>query len=556
MNSIKLKEKYWNIYSKFYEDNDIILSMPFVVNRMWDFFNDYEWISIKQKIPLRIYLWLTKSKKVEFWDILFFDHLNKDFDNVNFESIIYVKDYIDYIRNISKETWIKINILSEIPKSYWMWFNSIFSSILDIWVNIFLKNISSKEIVNLSLSNNINVDINEKEIWKFICRKDKLIPSIWRVGLTTIITSFFNYKYHFIGWRKIKNWTKFFYTYKIEELLKNTIKEYNTFDYYLYYSWIPSRLENLNYQFNDYNNNIIEGIANLKNIILEKEANNEKFIWIFSENFLEEKIIKSYYNNLLNISSLEVLYKFLNLYKWDFCELRQSELILSLNKIRIGNYITKEVNRDSYKLLNNIILGFNEFMNDEISINQNDSLNTWWSIIICSKSDHYRSIIKNKLEVKMFTNFYNSFEDWFEENWIIFHKVKYNLDRISFYSNTEHNNYNSIKDIEGKFDILINNKINKIKFKNLQNPKLLSHQTTCELLSIFLKYNKELIHNTEISRSTYSLSKSEMKSKIIKPFVLECNKYFWEDKLTIELEWKSNSYFIKFRTKLKIWIID
>jgi len=58
MNSKKLKQIHQKIYEDFFTKNNFIISLPLLINWAGENFNNYKWIRIKQKLPLRIYLWI------------------------------------------------------------------------------------------------------------------------------------------------------------------------------------------------------------------------------------------------------------------------------------------------------------------------------------------------------------------------------------------------------------------------------------------------------------------------------------------------------------------
>jgi hypothetical protein len=55
MNSKHLKGTYKDIYEQFFQKNQIVVSAPFVMTWAGDISKFYSGMSIKQKIPLRIY---------------------------------------------------------------------------------------------------------------------------------------------------------------------------------------------------------------------------------------------------------------------------------------------------------------------------------------------------------------------------------------------------------------------------------------------------------------------------------------------------------------------
>lgn len=56
MNSKNLKKTYIQTYEKFFLENQTVISAPFVLSRSGDILHNYSGVSIKQKIPLRIYM--------------------------------------------------------------------------------------------------------------------------------------------------------------------------------------------------------------------------------------------------------------------------------------------------------------------------------------------------------------------------------------------------------------------------------------------------------------------------------------------------------------------
>lgn len=75
MNSKQLQIEFKDVYKKFYHENQIVISTPFVMNRAGDIHSKYSGLSIKQKIPLRLYFGLKKidTPSFEFDNIIYFD---------------------------------------------------------------------------------------------------------------------------------------------------------------------------------------------------------------------------------------------------------------------------------------------------------------------------------------------------------------------------------------------------------------------------------------------------------------------------------------------------
>lgn|GEM_PF-1376310 len=75
MNSRNLKITYAKNYENFFLENSLVFSAPFVMNRSGDLLNNYSGVSIKQKVPLRIYIGCTKnsSGKITFGTMSHYD---------------------------------------------------------------------------------------------------------------------------------------------------------------------------------------------------------------------------------------------------------------------------------------------------------------------------------------------------------------------------------------------------------------------------------------------------------------------------------------------------
>ncbi|MBU0627405.1 hypothetical protein KKH82_08590 [Patescibacteria group bacterium] len=62
MNSKQLKSSHKKIYEEFFQKNQIVVSAPFLMTWAGDPSKYYSGITIKQKIPLRLYLGISPNK--------------------------------------------------------------------------------------------------------------------------------------------------------------------------------------------------------------------------------------------------------------------------------------------------------------------------------------------------------------------------------------------------------------------------------------------------------------------------------------------------------------
>lgn len=96
MHSRNLKKTYSKSYEKFFLENSLVLSTPFVMNRSGDLLNNYSGVSIKQKVPLRIYIGCSKnsSGKITLGTMSHFD-----FDEYNYIETP-LREYAPYFNDI------------------------------------------------------------------------------------------------------------------------------------------------------------------------------------------------------------------------------------------------------------------------------------------------------------------------------------------------------------------------------------------------------------------------------------------------------------------------
>ncbi len=142
MNSKYLKNKYKEIYENFHIQNQLVISLPFILNWAWDIFANYKWIRIKQKLPFRIYIGISKIKenKIRFKNIVYKDINENKFITTNLvEYAPFFQDYEMYFNNeykdeIEKKWWIEINIISEVSRWVGLSFSSIVTLLFIVWL--------------------------------------------------------------------------------------------------------------------------------------------------------------------------------------------------------------------------------------------------------------------------------------------------------------------------------------------------------------------------------------------------------------------------------------
>ena len=109
MNSRNLKRTYVKTYENFFLENSSVISTPFVMNRSGDLLNNYSGVSIKQKLPLRMYIGCSKnsSGKITLGTISHYD-----FDEFTYIKIP-LKEYAPYFNDLDKYIKTKYDFLIE-----------------------------------------------------------------------------------------------------------------------------------------------------------------------------------------------------------------------------------------------------------------------------------------------------------------------------------------------------------------------------------------------------------------------------------------------------------
>jgi hypothetical protein len=98
MNSKSLKMQHKAIYEQFFQENQIVVSAPFLMTWAGDLSKFYSGITIKQKIPLRLYMGINinKSNDIRFHDISYFD---KEINGFTTSDVL---EYVPHFHNVQK----------------------------------------------------------------------------------------------------------------------------------------------------------------------------------------------------------------------------------------------------------------------------------------------------------------------------------------------------------------------------------------------------------------------------------------------------------------------
>ena len=595
MNSKKLIENFADVYGKFFWINQIVVSLPLVVNRCDDLFPHYSGLSIKQKIPLRFYVWLTKnnSDKIKINKISYRDNNENLFIETNaLEYAPYFYDIEDIInnkyKNLIKECWwYDINILSELWRGRWLWFDTLVSMTIVMLLNRLWNKIDQDKINRMN-EIPINDVINNTYLWireilfesfdidlgiqgkTFFTRKiSALFDSYYP------IISFTEDNFAFGNFNKTDSEYKRF-GYRLDELFW-WLREipYFPVDRWLIYTGKPVLFEQIMI-WNQVNMNIYDDI--IKDFKKTFKGLFDNLLPIkkpkFYNNFLEGKKeeITQTFGKMMWIISLEILYFMYNLYSKWYSDRDMRLFLDALDKIRYGNHITRE-NSDSLMAFLNKFLG-NMIMNrNMIAVFPNDTTVMWGSICFVMPSEWFRktlfeAIEQTKKDFNAMDIIYASRLDGWEYVWLRFDQdiekwifsrflnhsscIVKNIKGESFVGNHE----DCIKKInEWMLLDMIDNKI-YINGKKVTSDDLHSQSATIEILKILIERLGDDISNKDLPQSSYSKNKNEMLGKIVIPLIELIEKSVWE-KLPLICKWSIYDFYVKLnKSNTKISVLN
>ncbi len=589
MNSKKLKEKYYNDYKEFFVKHNIVISMPLLINRARDI-RSYKWVSIKQKIPLRIYGWarVTNSGKIELKEITKQNiYTNEEEDHISKKDIIdyapYMQDLEDYLnekhKDIIKEYgWIEINIFSEVSRGIWMWYDSVFSMLIGSIILRLKKQLTPKHIEKIQKSK-ISEVLNKDKIFMETFMEAITINRkiLWYGFFWDKTSSFFPWQYPVITNATLleKNWETYVYHYywfKLNELFDDLPERpYTSIDFWLIFSWQPTFMEqilwtytNNTWWFDDIREELKKNIE--KKFMPTNTKKNPDFFWLLNDS---EKWYQAYWS-VMWILSLKILHFIHKAYQRSYDEFQMKNLFKSLRRNNYYQYISRPYAKRYDWFRTSLIEHFN-WDTSWLSIFPNDTWTIWWCFVFTTPLQVYRrhiqkSIKKSKYEARKLV--YSSWEDWIEWDWLL---IEQDIENNIFSEFIEPNNY-ILKNIDWSNELwnhedlikktkdwllldTIDNKI-YLNWKKLTSKDLPSQTTTIETLWFLIHNIWKEISNKELPNSSYSKNKNEMLGKIILPTIkLLENKL--KRKIPLICKWSIYDFYIKLeKTDIPIYIIQ
>jgi len=561
MNSEKLKIKFKDEYETFFKENSKIFSLPLILNWASDLNGQYKWVHIKQKIPLRIYLWINiiKENKIRFNKINYFD-INEDIflsgKLIEYSPIINeIKDIFNQELEANKKfnNWIEFNVLAETWKWQWMGFISILSALFIIWYKENYKEIykNLEEILKEKWDNTIMSYLNKKTFYDDILRTTLKLNKKMSRPISTIsqTASLFNWAYPIVSFIQ-KNYKTIepdkitLFWYKLNSLSDNLPKiPYIPIDYGLIYTGMPVSASQILYSNNyteNKENNVLNNIIDFFSKDIDPLSNEDKPLFcdkFINNKSMDEKKIAfiNIYLDLMWALSLKILNNLVKIYENPYDDYLSEKVLENIKKITHFNLLTKKCSTHFKKFIWEMNSNFKNSYQD-LSIAPNDTMLMWWNAIFTMKFEWNRwkllSTISdiNKKYNDWIKLVYSNWLDWIEKEWL---KIEQDLENKIY---SDFINANSLVLINSNWekqiienDFLENNQTknwlfldltkNKIylNWNKLTSKELKSQNTTIELLLKLLENNSKFISNNELSVSSYSTNKNDMLSKIISP---------------------------------------
>lgn len=595
MNSKNLKKTYIQTYEKFFLENQTVVSAPFVLSRSGDILNNYSWVSIKQKIPLRIYMWYTRnlSKKITINKVYHLDMNEYQFIESN------ALEYAPYIADINKELekkygklldgdeGIEINILSELPRGVGLWFWSILALVLSVLIQNIWKNIDNKKIA-LMRTQNINELLmdTQNDVHKIFVDAfhfDKLIYGMVWSG--TKMASFFDSSYPIVSFSEDFDKTLLpegdivdrYYGFRLNDLFKwLRDNPYLPIDYGVIYSGKPVLLEQIAWSKYKSNQNITKTIKSDFKKLLGDHFNNlhhnriPKFYKYLVAPETDE--FDTTYGKLMGILSLKILYFMSKIYSEAYEESHMLQFLDTLEKFRQGDCVTRNSSTNFLKFIKSFLENFHG-PQQYISLSPNDSTIMWWSLIFALPLEWFRKMLVDAADQ---TNMqfigskliYANRIDGVEHEGL---KIEQDLSQW-IYSEFLDSSSCILKFSDGKVQVgnceaiiknhktwilldMISNKI-YIKGRKLTSEDLHSQTATVDILKILIENIGKDIPNKDFITSSYSKNKNDMLGKIVLPLIELIEKETGK-KLPLICKWSIYEFYLKLNASdIDIAVID
>lgn len=558
MNSKNLKKTYVQAYKKFFLENQIIVSAPFVLNRSGDILNNYSGVGIKQKIPLRMYIGYTRTAKkwISVNKISYLDISEYQFIENN------AVEYAPYFADINKELekkygklcaegdGVQINILSELPRGVGLWFGSILALLISALTNRIYGDINIQKIQkSKEVSINEMLNDNNNPLHKIFVDALHFDKSVYgMISTATKIASTFDGYYPIVsfsedGDKSLLSETEILkrtYGFKLNNLYPELRENpYLPIDYGIVYSGKPVLLEQI--AGNNYKTN-----QNMSKTI--KKDIKKLFDTTFS-NIHPNRIPRFYkylispetdefdatYGKIMWAISIKILFYISKVYSEAYEETHMLQLLDSLRKLRQADCVTRNSSTNFLKFIKAFLENFHGAQ-QYFSLSPNDSTIMGWSLVFAMPLEWFRKMVvdaadKTNLEFVWSKLIYLNWIDGIEYEGL---KIEQDLEQ-GIYSDFLDSSSCILKTTNGKVSIgncetmmkthtlwilldTLNNKI-YINGRKITSEDLHSQTATVDILKILIENTGKDISNKQLTQSSYSKNKNDMIGKIILPLI-------------------------------------
>lgn len=595
MNSKNLKKTYVQTYEKFFLENQTVVSSPFVLSRSGDILNNYSGVSIKQKIPLRIYMWYSRnmSKKITINKVYHLDMNEYQFIESN------ALEYAPYIADINKELekkygklldgdeGIEINILSELPRWAGLWFWSILALLLSVVIHSIWWTIDTKKIATMRTQNinealmDIQSDVHKIFLDAF--HFDRLVYDMVWSG--TKMASFFDSPYPIVSFSEDFDKSLVaeidivnrYYGFRLNNLFKwLRDNPYLPIDYGIIYSGKPVLLEQI--AWNNYKSN--------QNISKTIKSDFKKLLGNHFSNLHHNRIPRFYkyliapeidefditYGKLMGILSLKILYFMSKIYSEAYEETHMLQFLDALEKFRQGDCVTRNSSTNFLKFIKSFLENFNG-PQQYIALSPNDSTIMWWSLVFAMPLEWFRKMVvdavdKTNMKFVWSKLIYANRIDGVEHEWL---KIEQDIKQW-MYSEFLDSSSCILKMADGKIQIgncdttiknykkwilldMLSNKI-YINGRKLTSEDLHSQTATVDILKHLIENIGKDISNKNFGVSSYSKNKNDMLGKIVLPLIELIEKETGK-KLPLICKWSIYDFYLKLNASdIDIAVID
>lgn len=537
------------------------------MNRSWDILNNYCGIWLKQQLPLRMYMWYSKTNSGTITINKMYHLEFHDYTFIETNALEYAPYFSDlnkflqkkYSKLCEKYGGIEINILSEVPRGVGLWFGSILALALAVLMNRLEDNIDHTLLQELT-QKNINEQLSDHystfyKIFLDALEFDKHI--YWMTSSWTKLASFFNSYYPIISFSEdyeknisqidIKNQRYFWF--KLNDLYPE-LREipYVPIDYGILYSGKPVLLEQI--AGDNYKNNgvLAQQITNeMKHLFGDfldhvSPKQRPKFYKDLIEPWYDE--FTHTYGKIMWIISLKMLYFMSKVYRNWYDETSVLALLDTFKKLRQADCATRDSSHTFLRCIKTMLENF-QWSSKYISIAPNDTTIMWWSLIFMLPLEWFRTSIMNVVDAigrdfSWSKLLYANRLDGLSYEWC---KIEQDL---------AHNKYSEfldgrnciIKWTNGKMivwdcDKLLENQKKWLLLDTLNNriyldgqkltsQDLHSQSATIEILKMLLENPGKEISNKNLPISSYSKNKNDMLGKIVWPLLSLVEEKTWK----------------------------